>query len=139
MSKDENSIPKKKLKKWQIAALVLIVLSIIGQFTGGGNSSEDKASETPIVTNTPEPTVDIYIQSACRKFREFTEVAGKGILTIAEMRAKFKDTYEAAQFSDIPIIADAATRTLAALTAQDAEALAPATKDFSGACIAAGQ
>ena len=140
MSQDENAIPKKKLKKWQIAVLVLIVLAVIGQFTGGGNtSSTEKASETPVTTAAPEPEVDMFTQRACRKFREFTGEAGKGILTISEMRAEFQDTYEAAQFSEVPVITDAATRTLAALTAVDPDALSSATGVFAEACIELGQ
>jgi hypothetical protein len=139
MSQDENAVPKKKLKKWQIIALVVIVLAVIGQFTGGDTSSTEKATETPIATAAPEPKVDMFTARACRKFREFTVEAGKGILTISEMRAEFQDTYEAAQFSEVPVITDAATRTLAALTAVDADALASATDDFAEACISLGQ
>ena len=140
MSQDESAVPKKKLKKWQIVALVVIVLAVIGQFTGGGDtSSTETATETPVATTAPEPKVDMFTQRACRKFREFTGEAGKGILTISEMRAEFQDTYEAAQYSEVPVITDAATRTLAALTAIDPEALSSATDDFAEACITLGQ
>ena len=140
MSQDENATPKKKFKKWQIVVLVLIVAAIGGQFTGGGDtSSPEKASKTPAATAAPEYEVDMFTKRACRKFREFVGEAGKGILTISEMRAEFQDTYEAAQFSEIPVITEAATATLAALTAQDADALAPAVDVFSKACIKLGQ
>jgi hypothetical protein len=140
MSQDENAIPKKKFKKWQIIVLVLIVAVIGGQFTGGGDtSSTEETSETPVATAAPEYEVDLYTKRACRKFREFTSEAGKGIWTTSEMRAEFQETYEAAQFSEIPVITEAATATLAALTAQDAEALAPATDVFAKACIKLGQ
>ena len=140
MSQDENAMPKKKFKKWQIIVLVLIVAVIGGQFTGGGDtSSTEKASETPVATTAPEPEVDMFTKRACRKFREFTGEAGKGILTISEMRAEFQDTYEAAQFSEIPVITKAATATLVALTAVDPEALSTATEVFAEACIELGQ
>ena len=140
MSQEENAVPKKKFKKWQIVVLVLIVLAVIGQFTGGGDtSSTEKSIETPVATAAPELDVDMFTERACRKFREFTSEAGKGILTISEMRAEFQDTYEAAQFSEVPVITDAATRTLAALTAVDPEALSSATEVFAEACIKLGQ
>jgi len=140
MSEEENAIPKKKFKKWQIIVLVLIVLAVIGQFTGGGDtSSTEKASETPVATAAPEYEVDMFTKRACRKFREFKGEAGKGILKISEMRAEFQDTYEAAQFSEIPVITEAATATLAALTSQDADALGQATDVFAQACIKLGQ
>ena len=130
----------KKLKKWQIIALVLVVLAVIGQLTGGGdNSSTEKAVESPVATAAPEPEVDIFTQRACRKFREFTSEGGKGIFTISELRAEFQDTYEAAQFSEVPVITDAATRTLAALTAVDPKALSSATDVFAKACVSLGQ
>jgi hypothetical protein len=140
MSKDENSIPKKKLKKWQIVALSVIVLAVIGQFTGGSdNSSTEDSSGAPVATAAPEFEVDMFTERACRKFREFTGEAGKGIWTISEMRAEFQDTYEAAQFSEIPVIKDAATRTLAALTALDPDALSSAADVFVEACNKLGQ
>ena len=140
MSQDENAIPKKKFKKWQIAVLVFIALAVIGQFTGGGDtSSTQKSPENSVATAVAEPEVDLFTERACRKFREFASEAGKGILTISEMRAEFQDTYEAARFSEIPVITEAATQTLAALTAVDADALSSATGVFAEACITLGQ
>lgn len=140
MSQDENAMPKKKFKKWQIVVLVFIALAVIGQFTGGGDSSStEKAPENSVATATTEPEVDLFTERACRKFREFASEAGKGILTISEMRAEFQDTYEAARFSEIPVITEAATQTLAALTAVDADALSSATGVFAEACITLGQ
>jgi len=152
MSQDENSTPKKKFKKWQIVVLVLIVFAVIGQFTGGGDTSstentsqnttateETEATEATEATEETEYKVDLFTQRACRKFREFAGEAGKGIWTIGEMRAEFQDTYEAAQYSEVPLITDVATRTLAALTAVDPEALSAATDVFAKACIKLGQ
>ena len=140
MTQDESATPKKKLKKWHIAVLVVIVLSVIGSLTGGDDtSSTENASDTAVATTAPEPEVDMFTKRACRKFREFTAEAGKGILTISEMRDKFKDTYESAQFSEVPAITDSATRTLAALTSQDVDALTSATDVLAQTCIQLGQ
>lgn len=146
MSQDENSTPKKKFKKWQIVVLVLVVSGVIGQFTGGGDtSSTESTSQNTTATEATEETketkyeVDLFTQRACRKFREFAGEAGKGIWTISEMRAEFQDTYEAAQYSEVPLITDVATRTLAALTAVDPDALSAATDVFAKACIKLGQ
>lgn len=149
MSQDENPTPKKKFKKWQIVVLVLVVFGVIGQFTGGGDtSSTESTSQNTTATEATEATeeteeteyeVDIFTQRACRKFREFAGEAGKGIWTISEMRAEFQDTYEAAQYSELPLITDVATRTLAALTAVDPDALSAATEVFVKACNKLGQ
>jgi hypothetical protein len=140
MSQEENATPKKKFKKWQIIVLVLIVFAVIGQFTGGGDTaSTEKTSQTTEATAAPEYEVDIFTQRACRKFREFAGEAGKGILTISEMRAEFQDTYQAAQFSEVPVITEAATATLAALTAVDPDSLSVAADVFVKACNELGQ
>ena len=140
MSQDENAMPKKNFKKWQIAVLVFIALAVIGQFTGGGDSSStEKAPENSVATATTEPEVDLFTERACRKFREFLSEAGKGIFTNSELRAEFQDTYEAARFSESPVITEAATRTLAALTAVDADALASYGGLFVEACKELGQ
>ena len=140
MSQDENAQPKKKFKKWQIVVIVLIALAVIGQFTGGGDtSSTEKTPQTTVATAAPEPEVDLFTERACRKFREFLSEAGKGIFTNSELRAEFQDTYQAARFSESPVITEAATRTLAALTAVDSDALSVWGDLFVEECKELGQ
>jgi hypothetical protein len=45
MSTPENAVPKKKLKKWQIAALILLGLMVIGQFSGGNSTPSAQTIE----------------------------------------------------------------------------------------------
>jgi len=136
---EEIEPEKKKILSWKVVLGVVVILILIGQFTGGSESSDTQKSKSPQVNATEAPAVDIFTQRACRKFREFALEGGKGILTIAEMREKFRVSYEAAQFSEIPEIVNSATRTLAALTTGDVEAFSEATKEMADACLAAGR
>jgi hypothetical protein len=139
MTQNESAQPKKKPKIWQIVIVALLALLVIGQFTGGSDSTESQNSGSPQVTTAEEPSVDIFTKRACRKFREFAAEGGKGVLTIPEMREQFRVSYEAAQFSEIPAIVSSATRTMAALTSEDVEEFSSASMALGEACLAAGQ
>jgi hypothetical protein len=121
MRQDRNTIPKKTFKKWQNAVVVLIMLAVIGQFAGcGTTSSTEKASEITVGLSGTEYEVDMFAKSACRKFREFAREAGKGIFTISEMRAGYKDIYESARLSEVDGIGEMAALALAQLTNAEA-------------------
>jgi hypothetical protein len=139
MTTPENSKPKRKpLKKWQIAAIVVFVLFIIGSLSGG-DSGTTQSNSSPGVAEPAVPQVDLFTKRACRKWYEAVSEGGKGIQTTAEIREGMKVVYEAAQFSEIPAIVDAATRQLAAITNGDVEEFGIAGNDFGNACKAAGQ
>ena len=139
MTTQENSKPKRKpLKKWQIVAIAILVLFLIGSLSGGGDKTTTSSSSAG-VSEPSTPQVDMFTKRACRKLYEAISEGGKGIQTNAEIRAGMKVVYEAAQFSEIPAIVDAATRQLAAITSGDVEAFGIAGNDFGQACKAAGQ
>jgi hypothetical protein len=139
MTTPENSKPKRKpLKKWQRVAIVVFVLFAIGSLSSG-NSKTTQSSSSPGVSAPSVPQVDLFTKRACRKWYEAISEGGKGIQTAAEIRDGMKIVYEAAQFSEIPTIVDAATRQLAAITNGDTEAFGIAGNDFGNACKAAGQ
>jgi len=139
MTTPENSKPKRKpLKKWQIVLIAVLVLLVIGSLSGGGDKMT--TSNSPSGVSEPAvPQVDLFTKRACRKWYEAINEGGKGIQTTAEIREGMKVVYEAAQFSEIPAIVDAATRQLAAITNGDVEAFGNAGNDFGNACKAAGQ
>ena len=139
MTTPENSKPKRKpLKKWQIVLIAVLVLLVIGSLSGGGDKTT--TSNSPSGVSEPAgPQVDLFTKRACRKWYEAINEGGKGIQTTAEIREGMKVVYEAAQFSEIPAIVDAATRQLAAITNGDVEAFGNAGNDFGNACKAAGQ
>ena len=139
MTTTENSKPKRKpLKKWQIVLIAVLVLLVIGSLSGGGDKTT--TSNSPSGVSEPAvPQVDLFTKRACRKWYEAINEGGKGIQTTAEIREGMKVVYEAAQFSEIPAIVDAATRQLAAITNGDVEAFGNAGNDFGNACKAAGQ
>ena len=139
MSTSENSNPKKKpLKKWQIVALGILVLFVIGSISSGGEETSSSSS-SPGISEPSVSQVDLFTKRACRKWYEAISEGGKGVQTTAEIREGMKVVYEAAQFSEIPEIVDAATRQLAAITNGDVEAFGTAGNDFGNACKAAGQ
>jgi hypothetical protein len=139
MTTPENSKPKRNpLKKWQIVLIAVLVLLVIGSLSGGGDKTTTSNSSSGV--SEPEvPQVDLFTKRACRKWYEAINEGGKGIQTTAEIREGMKVVYEAAQFSEIPAIVDAATRQLAAITSGDVEAFGNAGNDFGNACKAAGQ
>jgi hypothetical protein len=139
MSADNSEYKPRQVKMWQVVVLAIILLAAIGQFTGGSESSDDQSSNSPQVTKTEKASVDLFTSRACRKFREFAYEGGKGVLTIPEMREKFRPAYESAQFSEIPVVVTSATRTMAALTSEDVEEFSAASKALADACLAAGQ
>jgi len=138
MTTPDNSKPKRKpLKIWQIVLIAIFVLFVIGSLSGGDKTTT--SSSSPGVSEPSTPQVDLFTKRACRKWYEAINEGGKGIQTTAEIREGMKVVYEAAQFSEIPAIVDAATRQLAAITSGDVEAFGIAGNDFGNACKAAGQ
>jgi hypothetical protein len=138
MTTPENSKPKRQpLKKWQIVLIAVLALLVIGSLSGGDKKTTSNSS--PGVSEPEVAQVDLFTKRACRKWYEAINEGGKGIQTTAEIREGIKVVYEAAQFSEIPAIVDAATRQLAAITSGDVEAFGIAGNDFGQACKAAGQ
>ena len=145
MTHEQSQAPKKKLENWQKAIIAFAVFiafigfAIIGQGTAGNDSSNTSKPSSPAVTTPEAPSVDIFTERACRKFREFVAEGSKGVLTDREMREEFRVSYDAAQFSEIPAIVNSATSTMAALTSGDVEAFSVASNALAEACIAVGR
>lgn len=139
MTQEQSETPKRKLKIWHKVVIAFIALAIIGQVTGGNDSSNTSKPSSPAVTTPEAPDVDLYTERACRKFREFVTEGSKGVLTDREMREEFRVSYEAAQFSEIPAIVNSATSTMAALTSGDVEAFSVGTNALAEACMSVGR
>jgi hypothetical protein len=139
MSAENSEYKPRQIKIWQVAILAILLVAAIGQFTGSSDSSSNQTSNSTQVTESKEASVDLFTARACRKFREFVSEGGKGVLTIPEMREKFRPAYESAQFSEIPAVVTSATRTMAALTSEDVDEFATSSKVLADACLAAGQ
>ena len=138
MTNSENSVPKKKLKKWQIVVIALLALLVIGQLFGSSNSDTNTSSTTTVTT--PKVTeVDIMTKRSCRDWYEVIGEGAKGIQTDAEIREGMQKVYDVARYSTDLDIADAATRQLAAITSGNTSAFETAATDFGNACKAHGQ
>jgi hypothetical protein len=135
MDKSENSAPRKKLKKWQIAALVVLGLFVLGLFS----DSDSESNTSGTVAASSAPAVDIMTKRSCRDWYSVISEGGKGVQTDSEIREGMKKVYDVARYSEDMDIADAATRQLAAITAGDAVEFEKAATDFGNACKAHGQ
>jgi hypothetical protein len=136
---EEASKPKKKLKIWQIALIIVGSFALIGQFTGGSDTSGP--SENTAVSKSADETdkVDFVTKRACRIWRQVIDEGSKGVQTTEELRAGMKEVYEVAKVSYDADIVKAATRQLAAITNGDVDAFKVAATDFGVACQSKGQ
>jgi hypothetical protein len=83
MTTPENTAPKKKLKKWQIAIIVIFALLVIGS-VAGGNTSTDSPGQISPSTNTTTTTPDSSTSSnetagqanAVRTAKNYLDYAG---------------------------------------------------------------
>ena len=123
-----------KIKKIGVVVIVLVGLVIIGSSTG--NKSDVPTSTSASV---PVVKVDIMTKRSCRDWYVVIAEGGKGVQTNAELKNGMKMVYDVARYSEDYDIADAATRQLAAVIANDSEAFAIAGADFGNACKAHGQ
>ena len=138
MTTPDNTPFQKRFKKWQWALLIIVVLAVIGQLTGG-NSNTSSSSTSSTSSSSSSNSVDIMTKKSCRDWHEVVSEGAKGIQTDAELRAGMQKVYDVARYSEDLDIADAATRQLAAVTAGDASAFETAATDFGNACKARGQ
>ena len=143
MSTSENLPPKKKkLKKWQWAVLIFVVLPIILVLFIPSSSTTTSTPEATTTTSTPEvatpaeSVLDYSATRACSIWVDVIDEGRKGIQTEAELRAGYKKVYEKAKSSDIPQIVDAATRMLSSITIYNIEEFEKANSDFGKACSA---
>jgi hypothetical protein len=74
MTNSENSVPKKKIKKWQIVVIVLVVLTGIGYI-----GSEDTPS-TP--TPTPTPEIQLSYSAEITRWEPINPASGRAVFTI---------------------------------------------------------
>jgi hypothetical protein len=145
MTHEQSQESQKKLENWQkavmafVAFVAFIAFAIIAQGTTRNDSSNAGKPNSPAVTIPKAPSVDIFTERACRKFREFVAEGSKGVLTDREMREQFRVSYDAAQFSEIPAIVNSATSTMAALTSGDVELFSVASNALAEACMAVGR
>jgi hypothetical protein len=74
MTNSENSVPKKKIKKWHIVVIVLVVLTGIG-YIGG-----DETPSTP--TPTPTPEVQLSYSAEINRWEPINPASGRAVFTI---------------------------------------------------------
>ena len=79
MTTPENSKPKRKpLKKWQILAIAILVLFVIGSFTGGSDST----TSTPTPEVSTEPEVITIFSGELTRWEPLNPASGRAVFTI---------------------------------------------------------
>jgi hypothetical protein len=78
MSTPEDSSPKKKkLKRWQIVFLTILVLSVIGVLFG-----EDTSTTDPVPVVTEEPAVALSYSAEVTRWEPINPASGRAVFTI---------------------------------------------------------
>jgi hypothetical protein len=79
MTAPENSKPKRKpLKKWQILAIAILVLFVIGSFTGGSDST----TSTPTPEVSIEPEIITIFSGELTRWEPLNPASGRAVFTI---------------------------------------------------------
>ena len=79
MTTPENSKPKRKpLKKWQIVLIAVLVLLVIGSFTGGGDST----TSTPTPEVSAEPEIVTTFSGELTRWEPINPASGRAVFTI---------------------------------------------------------
>lgn len=133
MTTPENPIPKKNIKKWQIAVIVVFVLFIIGQFTGS------KSTPTPSspTTTTKVQRADTGTHMACEHWR--INLSNSTVETLEQQIAGAQKVNYYASVSTNPVIVSNAKAMTEAFIQQDSEAYLKYATAFGSACVAAGE
>jgi hypothetical protein len=125
-----------------IFAVVIVVTIIIGSAIPSDRSPPPPQQTQPTATNTKpattakpastRPEADASTELSCIHFRNV--MGDLDVLTVPELRGKLKEVYSTASVSPIDAIRAHSRGMLAAVTADDGEALLSSAKQFSDAC-----
>ena len=134
MTTPENAKPKRKLKKWQITLLVILVLYVIGSLSGNNSSSNSSSTST---TTASAPKVDVGTRMACEHWR--INLSNASVETTEQQIAGAQKVWKYASVSTNPEIVSSAKAMTEAMINQDSAAYLEYGSAFGSACVAVGQ
>lgn len=121
----------------RLSGLALLLVLLTGCAAADTEASTPAAPTTATAEPAPdEPKPDVLTEASCRHFRNV--IGDIDVLTTVELREKLKEVDDKARYSEDPGIPEGSRAMLAAVTADDGEALLAAVGEFSGACEQAG-
>jgi hypothetical protein len=132
MTTPEGIKPKRKLKKWQITLLVILVLYVVGSFSSSNSNNSTGYTSTATATKTDSAT-----HLACEHWRN--DLANASIQTPEEQRANAKKVNQYASVSKNPMIVQFGRQMLEAMTSGDAQAYLAAGTGFGIECQQVGE
>ncbi len=132
MTTPENAKPKRKLKRWQITLLVILVLYVIGSV--GGNKSSTNSSST---TTASAPKADTGTHMACEHWR--INLSNASVETTAQQIAGAQKVNQYASVSTNPTIVEYGRKMTEDMLNGDAQAYLADGTIFGTACQQAGE
>lgn len=130
---EEIEPSKQRIFSWKVVLGVIVILVLIGQFSGG-TKSNDSASST---STTSTKSADVGTHMACEHWR--INLANASVETRAQQVANAQQVNRYASVSSNPEIVSNARAMTEAFLLQDGEAYLKYATAFGSACEAVGE
>ena len=131
---EEVEPEKKKILSWKVVLGIVVILVLIGQFSGGTKSNDSSNSSK---TSTSSQRVDSGTHMACEHWR--INLQNALVETRAQQVANAQKVYQYARVSTIPEIVSNARLMTEAFLIEDGEAYLTYATAFGSACEAVGE
>jgi hypothetical protein len=134
----EDATPKKaSLFSWKVILGILLILVIIGQFTGGTKSNNSSSSTTSTSSSSSTQKADTGTHMACEHWR--INLANASVETLSEQIKHAQEVNKYASVSSNPEIVSTARSMTEAYINQDSQAYLTYATAFGNLCKAAGE
>jgi hypothetical protein len=131
---EEVEPEKKKILSWKVVLGIVVILVLIGQFSGGTKSNDSSNSST---TSSSTQRVDSGTHMACEHWR--INLQNASVETRAQQVANAQKVNRYASVSSIPEIVSNARAMTEAFLIEDGESYLKYATAFGSACEAVGE
>jgi hypothetical protein len=131
---EEVEPEKKKILSWKVVLGIVVILVLIGQFSGGTKSNDSSNSST---TSSSTQRVDSGTHMACEHWR--INLRNASVETRAQQVENAQKVNRYASVSSIPEIVSNARAMTEAFLIEDGEAYLKYATAFGSACEAVGE
>jgi hypothetical protein len=131
---EEVEPEKKKILSWKVVLGIVVILVLIGQFSGGTKSNDSSNSST---TSSSTQRVDSGTHMACEHWR--INLQNASVETRAQQVANAQKVNRYASVSSIPEIVSNARAMTEAFLIEDGESYLTYATAFGSACEAVGE